>query len=1055
MTNTNGTRRSATSPTINLGGNVHLKHFDTKNPVYSSALALVQQVSYILSDKLFTYSPESFNLDTIVKRWQKESELNAFGFLPSVQEMETRLGAGSIALGYVFSPDFDLSKRHIPQTIIASSGSLVYLRESLYQLSLLHALANPVVAHISSAGYTGEESGGLISDYTTALELTDEFGFSLVNSITAQESQHMALLATLLAKAALPSIHIFDGLSAQDTFLVKSLCNQADLKKVFNAVSKQLESSEFKHLDNEGKLLKIFKLLNDKLKTKYQPFEYHGHRQANHVVVTFGTNESLYASQVASNLADKGHKVGTVNVRLYRPFIEDEFRRVLPGSVRSITVLGQVEDQRNVADKDLHSRLYQDVLAALMLASLDGQDLTVSDEKYSRQQLWDIPSITDIISKVAGVDSLDAILQPNGNTAELSIWTLDDSLFSNAFSGIANLAVNLPKAKVAVHQRHDNLLQGGLSHLSISTSGSTNVFSPNVIFLSSEKILKEIDVLHNAQDGGAVVISLPGVKNEDVEKKLPANFRAELVTKKLRLYILDYAPPKPADRFTTTLLQLSLRAVIGDIGVPIDGMTNVESYGGRELVDKATLEREQALRSFDVPEEWVAEETDEKVATRTRLTANSFVPFDKTDEEAPSRLEDWIIAAKGAVFKEVYGTRSSLRPDVGVKTSVVHVKEHRRLTPLSYDRNVFHIEFDLDDSGLTYAIGEALGIHAENEPADVEAFINWYGLNPDEIVQVPSREDADILEIRTVYQALLQNIDIYGRPPKRFYEALAEFATDENDKKNLLTLSLPEGATEFKRRAEVDTITFADILAEFPSARPSFHDLVRIVSPLKRREYSIASAQQVTPTSVALLIVTVNWVDPKGRDRWGLATRYLNRLKVGAAVTVSVKPSVMKLPPKTTAPIIMAGLGTGLAPFRAFVQERAYQRDVLKQEIGSVLLYLGSRHQREEYLYGEEWEAYQAAGIVTLIGKAFSRDQPQKIYIQDRMRQTLEEIRQAYIREEGSFYLCGPTWPVPDVTEVLQEAVETELKANGAKKVDGAREVETLKEAGRFVLEVY
>jgi sulfite reductase (NADPH) flavoprotein alpha-component len=163
----------------------------------------------------------------------------------------------------------------------------------------------------------------------------------------------------------------------------------------------------------------------------------------------------------------------------------------------------------------------------------------------------------------------------------------------------------------------------------------------------------------------------------------------------------------------------------------------------------------------------------------------------------------------------------------------------------------------------------------------------------------------------------------------------------------------------------------------------------------------------------------------------------------------------MKLPPVTTAPVIMAGLGTGLAPFRAFVQERAYQKQVLGQEIGSVLLYLGSRHQREEYLYGEEWEAYQAAGIITLIGAAFSRDQPHKIYIQDRMRQTLEEIRQAYIRETGSFYLCGPTWPVPDVTEVLQEAVEVEAKSKGAKKVDGRREIETLKENGRFVLEVY
>ena len=161
----------------------------------------------------------------------------------------------------------------------------------------------------------------------------------------------------------------------------------------------------------------------------------------------------------------------------------------------------------------------------------------------------------------------------------------------------------------------------------------------------------------------------------------------------------------------------------------------------------------------------------------------------------------------------------------------------------------------------------------------------------------------------------------------------------------------------------------------------------------------------------------------------------------------------MKLPPKSTQPIIMAGLGTGLAPFRAFVQERAWQRSQ-GMPIGDVFLYMGARHQREEYLYGEEWEAYQDAGIITLLGCAFSRDQPQKIYIQDRMRQTLTDIRRAYLQETGVFYLCGPTWPVPDVTNVLEEAVQVEGKTLGKKK-DGVKEIERLKEEGRYVLEVY
>ena len=473
-------------------------------------------------------------------------------------------------------------------------------------------------------------------------------------------------------------------------------------------------------------------------------------------------------------------------------------------------------------------------------------------------------------------------------------------------------------------------------------------------------------------------------------------------------------------------------------------------------IESVTQELDHALRRIEVPESWAKIEPEiEKVSLPTELNINSFACSERVDPIPPTQLENWVAVAKALTFKEAYETKTSLRPDLGIKTAIAHVKEHRRLTPLTYDRNIFHIEFDLGDSGLTYAIGEALGIHAENDKAQVEAFIKWYGLIPEEIVQVSSREDPNIFESRTVYQALLQNVDIFGRPPKRFYEVLSEYASDEKERKQLLALASAEGATEFKRRAEVDTITYADILIEFISARPSFHDIVRIVSPMKRREYSIASSQHVTPNSVALLIVTVNWVDPRGRDRFGQATRYLNGLKIGAPVTVSVKPSVMKLPPKSTAPIIMAGLGTGLAPFRAFVQERAYQKQVLGQDIGAVMLYLGSRHQREEYLYGEEWEAYMDAGIITHIGAAFSRDQAYKIYIQNRMRESMDQIRQEYFGNEGSFYLCGPTWPVPDVTEVLQEAVEVEEKRKGARKVDSRRAIEGLKEQGRFVLEVY
>ncbi|KZZ87328.1 Riboflavin synthase-like beta-barrel [Ascosphaera apis ARSEF 7405] len=801
-------------------------------PTYITAQTLIQQVSYALSDKLFTYSPETFDLDTAVKQWANTGEKNANGYKTSVQPMQTRQGAGTIALGYIFSQDFDLKKRHIPQTIIASSATLQYLRSSLEQLTLLYSVANPFVAHVSAVDYRGGSDGHLVTDYHTALRLSEELGLGLVATASTHESQHMALFSTLLAKF-LPTLHIYDGIKiGRENTRVIDVFSQSHLNSLVKSIYKTLEGTTTqKHLDVEGKLLGLLQAFNDELGTDYKPFEYHGHAEATSILVTFGTVESSLTAQIADALAQSDVKVGVVNVRIYRPFVEEEFLKVLPASAQTIGILGQVPSELDVQEEGVHSPLYED------------------NEK---------------VTALLGNDS------------------------------------SIPSA-VASH----------------------------------ENILRRIDV--------------------------------------------------------------------------------PESWG---TLEEETTEEENAKLPSDI-------------------TPTSLVPFDKAEEEAPAQLDNWQSIAKSLVFREAYDTKAVLRPDLATKTYTIHVSANKRLTPESYERNIFHIEFDLGDSGLTYDIGEALGIHAENDPEQIEEFIKFYGLDPNAIVPVPSREDEAVFEVRTVYQALLYNIDLFGKPPKRFYEALAEYATDEKEKAKLQRLGGEEGTAEVKKRAEIDFLTYADILYEFPSARPSFTDLVRIVNPMKRREYSIASCQKVTPTSVALMIVVVDWIDSQGRKRWGQASRYLSKLQPGTAVTASVKPSVMKLPPSSTQPLIMAGLGTGLAPFRAFVQHRALEKAQGK-EIGSVLLYMGSRHQREEYCYGEEWEAYQAAGVITLLGRAFSRDQPHKVYIQDRMRETLPEITQAYTREKGAFYLCGPTWPVPDVTAVLEEAIAAEAKANG-KKVDTKR----------------
>jgi len=380
---------------------------------------------------------------------------------------------------------------------------------------------------------------------------------------------------------------------------------------------------------------------------------------------------------------------------------------------------------------------------------------------------------------------------------------------------------------------------------------------------------------------------------------------------------------------------------------------------------------------------------------------------------------------------------------------VVKVQKNLRLTPTTYDRNVFHIEFDLGNSGLKYDIGDALGVYARNRKCDVEKFLEAYGLDGDDTVLLKNKTGAE--EVRSVNHVVTQVLDLFGRPSRRFYERLAPFATDAKQKAKLEYLAGKEGGFEFKKRVEM-TVTFADILAEFSSAHPSLAELVELVPDIKPRHYSIASSQRMHNNSVHLLVVLVEWDTPSGEKRFGQCTKYLVDLPEGAEVSVSVKPSVMILPEDPAAPVVMAGLGTGMAPFRAFIEERAMQhKEGLK--VGPMSLYFGSRSMFKEYLYGEELEAYHASGLLTNLRCAFSRDGPKKVYIQHKLSEDARQLHE-YLGGEskGQFYLCGPTWPAGDVQDAITGAFQT---YGGLSPEDAAKQIADLKHHERYVLEVY
>ncbi|KAA8909424.1 hypothetical protein TRICI_004491 [Trichomonascus ciferrii] len=1018
--------------------------------LYGTAQLLVQQTAYAISGSVFSYSPEGFNLDTSVAEWKLAEQKNGLGRVPRVNQLETRAGAGSVLLGYIYNQQVKESQPS-PQSVLASTGSLDFMQPVLAQYSVKPSASFPLALNIAAVDYV---SGKLVTDYVRPMTVAKDLGLGLVSSTSLKDAQHMTLLSTILS-SVIPTLHVYDGKSGvRESAKVDDVSNATFLAGKYNQVTNDLgQFLESRHSLNE-KVLGLIKRFNTLLNTSYTPFEYVGSETAETVVVSFGSQESVLASEVAKKL--KTENVGALNVRVYSPFLEEEFLKCLPETVKKVIVLGQT-----TGDDDSHSSLYTDVLTAFYLNHSDSIPEIV-DYKFPREKVWLESEFYDIFGK--------PVVAKEADVSEYVFWDLDNSTSKHA-PGALSHTLSLDSQTVKFASTYENQKLGGVieSQVRVSkyeTSTPLSIEQADVLFVNDAKILSEVDILARAKPSAKVVIaSTPSI--DEIEKVTGDHFKKNAVQKGIELFAVDYEAigenPETQGRTQSMVQQIAFWKTAYP-SFTMDQLTSkmVLTNGNDTELVAATIANlaekvfEVGYKKIEIPKEWAEVSPEDIPQLDAYVRADSFLPNDHSDlveEEYSSQGETITEVTKKIAFREAYGASQELRPDLPVKNFVSKVKVNQRVTPEEYDRHIFHFELDITGTGLTYAIGEALGVHAPNNEQQVLEFIEWYGLNPDEVVSVPSVVSEGSLETKTLLQALRDNIDIFGKPPKKFYENLAPFAQDSKQREHLEKLASPAGAEELKKRAEEDFCTFADLFEEFTSARPSAAELVQLVAPLKRREYSIASSQKVHPNAVHLLIVVVDWVDSKGRKRYGQCSKYLSDLSPGSEVIVSVKPSVMKLPQNPATPIIMSGLGTGLAPFKAFLEEKMWQKQQ-GHEIGDVYLFLGARHQRQEYLYGELFEAYKNAGILTYIGAAFSRDQPQKIYIQDRIREAKIPLVDAFVKQQGSFYLCGPTWPVADVSSALCDIVAHEAASRG-ETIEQSRTIETLKEQERYILEVY
>ena len=345
-----------------------------------------------------------------------------------------------------------------------------------------------------------------------------------------------------------------------------------------------------------------------------------------------------------------------------------------------------------------------------------------------------------------------------------------------------------------------------------------------------------------------------------------------------------------------------------------------------------------------------------------------------------------------------------------------------------------HFEISLEGSELDYSAGDALGVFPTNCPELVDEILTALGSDGEDAVLLPNGGEAPLRK------ALIENYSITA-PSKKFLKAIAVRAADAELAKRLMPAHKAELA-EFLWGREV-----IDLLLAYPRATFSPTEFVGLLKKLQPRLYSIASSPKAHPGDVHLTVASVRY-ESLGRARKGVCSTFLADRAADAELPVFVHISKnFRLPDDGDIPIIMVGPGTGIAPFRAFLEERK-----ATEAKGDNWLFFGDQHAATDFLYQNELEKFQHDGLLTHLHTAFSRDGAEKVYVQNRMREHAAELW-AWLQDGAHFYVCGDAKRMAkDVDAALHDIAQT---AGGKSAAEAKVFVDELKKTKRYQRDVY
>ena len=531
-------------------------------------------------------------------------------------------------------------------------------------------------------------------------------------------------------------------------------------------------------------------------------------------------------------------------------------------------------------------------------------------------------------------------------------------------------------------------LSGYLTALN-SSATSTGVAVSEQPEAKVEQIVavKEVTVLFGSQTGNS-----QGIAEELSQKLKEQEFNVTLTS------MYDFKP-NALKKLEHLLLVVSTQGE----GDPPDTAIQFHEFLHSKRAPKLEQLRYSVLSLGDSSYEFFCQTGKEFDSRLEELGATRLAPRVDCDLDYDEPAAEWFENVIGAL-NEITGASARPLQDSSVANPAdsgqpnysrtrpfrAEVYENINLNGRGSNKETRHLEISLEGSGLEYEPGDSLGIYPENDAQLVDALIQEAGWNPNETIPINKQG-----ERRSLREALLNHYEITVLT-KPLLEQASRFTTSDS----LHNLLKPENAEELRNYLEGRDLL--DVLRDFGPWNASDIEFIQILRKLPPRLYSIASSLQANPEEVHVTVGVVRY-ESHGRDRNGVCSVQLaERAEPGSTLPVYIhKNPNFKLPENPDTPIIMIGPGTGVAPFRSFMEER--------EETGAAgksWLFFGDQHYVTDFLYQTEWQRWLKEGILTNLDVAFSRDTDEKVYVQHRMQAHSRELYQ-WIEEGAVLYICG------------------------------------------------